>query len=84
MSGKVLYVRYPTTGYGYHLAINHGNSVVTLYAHCSKILVNEGDVVAKGDVIAFVGSTGRSTGPHLHFEVVSEGIPQDPRNYLPK
>ena len=84
MSGKVIYVRYPTTGYGYHLAINHGNGVVTLYAHCSKILVNDGDIVSQGDVIALVGSTGRSTGNHLHFEVIADGIPQDPRGYLPK
>jgi murein DD-endopeptidase MepM/ murein hydrolase activator NlpD len=84
MSGKVVYVRFPATGYGYHLAINHGNGLVTLYAHCSKILVNEGDVVSQGDAIALVGSTGRSTGSHLHFEVLAGGIPQDPRSYLPK
>jgi len=84
MSGKVIYVRYPTTGYGYHLAINHGNDLVTLYAHCSKILVNEGDIVSQGDVIALVGSTGRSTGPHLHLETINGGIPQNPREYLPR
>jgi murein DD-endopeptidase MepM/ murein hydrolase activator NlpD len=84
MSGKVVYVRFPTTGYGYHLAINHGNGLVTLYAHCGKILVNEGDVVSQGDAIALVGSTGRSTGSHLHFEVLADGIPKDPRGYLPR
>ena len=84
MSGKVIYVRYPATGYGYHLAINHGNGIVTLYAHCSKILVNEGDTVPQGGVIALVGSTGYSTGPHLHFETVAGGIPKNPREYLPK
>jgi murein DD-endopeptidase MepM/ murein hydrolase activator NlpD len=83
MSGKVIYVKYPTTGYGYHLAINHGNGIVTLYAHCSRIIVNEGDIVKQGEVIAYVGSTGRSTGPHLHFEVVVSGIPKNPREYLP-
>jgi murein DD-endopeptidase MepM/ murein hydrolase activator NlpD len=83
MSGKVIYVRYPTTGYGYHLAIHHGNGLITLYAHCSRIFVSEGDVVSKGAVIAHVGSTGRSTGPHLHFEVIADGIPQNPRGYLP-
>lgn len=84
MSGRVIYVRYPTTGYGYHLAIDHGNKIITLYAHCSKILVTEGDIVSQGDIIALVGSTGRSTGNHLHLEVIADGIPQEPRNYLPK
>jgi murein DD-endopeptidase MepM/ murein hydrolase activator NlpD len=83
MSGKVIYVRYPTTGYGYHLAIHHGNGLVTLYAHCSKILVGEGAAVSQGDAIAEVGSTGRSTGPHLHFMVLDGGVPQNPREYLP-
>jgi len=84
MSVRVLYVRFPTTGYGYHLAINHGNGIVTLYAHCSRILVSEGDIVSKGDVIALVGSTGSSTGPHLHLEVIVNGVAQNPRNYLPR
>ena len=84
MSGKVIYVRFPSTGYGYHLAINHGNGIVTLYAHCSKIIANEGDIVSQGDVIALVGTTGRSTGNHLHFEVVVDGIAREPREYLPK
>jgi murein DD-endopeptidase MepM/ murein hydrolase activator NlpD len=84
MSGRVIYVRFPTTGYGYHLAITHGNGIVSLYAHCSRILVSEGDIVSKGDVIALVGSTGRSTGPHLHFEVIVNGIPQNPREFLPR
>jgi len=83
MSGKVIYVRYPTTGYGYHLAVAHGNNLITLYAHCARILVSEGDLVSKGDIIAFVGSTGRSTGPHLHFEVIEDGKPENPRYYLP-
>ena len=83
MSGKVILVRHATTGYGYHVAINHGNGLITLYAHCSRILVAEGDIVSQGDVIALVGSTGRSTGNHLHLEVISDGVPQDPRRYLP-
>jgi murein DD-endopeptidase MepM/ murein hydrolase activator NlpD len=58
--------------YGNHLKIENGD-LVTLYAHCSKILVNEGDTIEKGQVIAKVGSTGNSTGPHLHFEFIYQG-----------
>lgn len=81
-SGKVLFVRYKTTGYGYHLAIDHGGGLVTLYGHCSEILVTEGQTVSAGDVIAKVGGTGRSTGNHLHLELIQNGVPQNPRNYL--
>ncbi|OLN31360.1 M23 family metallopeptidase [Desulfosporosinus metallidurans] len=81
--GTVLFVRYKTTGYGYHLAIDHGGGIVTLYGHCSKILVTEGQAVRQGEVIAQVGSTGKSTGNHLHFEVIVDGTPQNPRSYLP-
>ena len=80
--GKVLFVRYKQTGYGYHVAIDHGGGLVTLYAHCSEILVTEGQQVKSGDTIAKSGSTGRSTGPHLHLEVIRDGTPQNPRNYL--
>jgi len=55
------------------LAIYHGGDTVTLYAHCKEIYVSAGQTVSKGDVIAAVGSTGRSTGPHLHFEVIRHG-----------
>lgn len=55
--------------YGYYIIVAHGNNVRTLYAHCSKLLLSEGDTVKKGDILALVGSTGRSTGPHVHFEV---------------
>lgn len=82
-SGKVLFVRYKTTGYGYHLAIDHGGGLVTLYGHCSEILVTEGQTVSAGDTIAKVGTTGRSTGNHLHLEFIQDGKPQNPRNYLP-
>jgi len=69
--------------YGYHVMIDHGGGFTTLYAHCSKILVYEGQEVGAGDVIAQVGSTGRSTGNHLHFEVIIQGEKQNPRSYLP-
>lgn len=68
--------------YGNLVMIDHGGSIVTLYAHNSKLLVSTGDVVAKGQVIALVGSTGQSTGPHIHFEVRVNGEYQNPRNWL--
>lgn len=81
--GTVQAVRYSRSGYGYHVVINHGNGVVTLYAHCSKLLVIEGETVAAGDVIALSGNTGKSTGPHLHFEIRINGESKNPRMYLP-
>ncbi len=68
--------------YGYYITINHGSGYVTLYAHNSKLLVSKGDMVAKGQVIAKCGSTGNSTGPHIHFEVQINGKLVNPLNYL--
>ena len=68
--------------YGYLVDIDHGNDLVTRYAHQSKLLVKEGDVVARGRKIGEVGSTGRSTGPHLHFEVRFRGAAQNPAKFL--
>jgi murein DD-endopeptidase MepM/ murein hydrolase activator NlpD len=68
--------------YGYVVDIDHGNDLITRYAHTSKIFVKEGDVVQRGTKIAEVGSTGRSTGPHLHFEVRFKGVPQNPARFL--
>ncbi len=69
-------------GYGNAVILNHGNSITTLYGHTSKLYVREGQTVQAGDAIAAVGSTGLSTGPHLHFEVRKDGEPVDPMNYL--
>ena len=71
-------------GYGNLIKIDHGNGVETYYGHCSKIYVNVGDTVETGDLIGLVGSTGNSTGPHLHLEIRVNGVAQNPQNYLYK
>jgi murein DD-endopeptidase MepM/ murein hydrolase activator NlpD len=68
--------------YGHTIEIDHGNGLVTRYAHCSKTLVKPGQVIKPGQQIGEVGSSGRSTGPHLHFEVLVQGVPHDPARFL--
>jgi murein DD-endopeptidase MepM/ murein hydrolase activator NlpD len=68
--------------YGWSVEIAHGNSLVTRYAHASRLLVARGTAVRQGDTIAQVGSSGRATGPHLHFEVLKDGAATDPQRYL--
>lgn len=68
--------------YGNMIEVDHGNNLVTRYAHASKVFVKGGDLVRRGQKIAEVGTTGRSTGPHLHFEVLVQGVPQDPQKFL--
>jgi len=68
--------------YGNMLEIDHGNALITRYAHASRVLVKKGDLIKRGQHIADVGTTGRSTGPHLHFEVLVQGVPQDPQKFL--
>ncbi len=71
-----------SASYGYYVCVDHGNGLKTLYAHASEILCEEGDEVKKGDIIAKVGSTGRATGSHLHFEVTKDGCTVNPNEYL--
>lgn len=68
--------------YGNMLEIDHGNDIVTRYAHTSRLLAKVGDIVKRGQHVADIGSTGRSTGPHLHFEVLVKGVAQDPHKFL--
>lgn len=68
--------------YGQTLELDHGNRLTTLYAHLQRALVKPGDIVRRGQVIAEVGNSGRSTGPHLHFEVLLQGVPQNPARFL--
>ncbi len=79
--GTVIYAGW-LGNYGYLVKIDHGNGLQTWYGHCSKLYVTKGQQVAKGATIAAVGSTGRSTGPHVHFEVRKNGVPQNPFNYI--
>ena len=80
-SGKVVEAGYQPQ-YGKIIAIDHGNGLVSRYAHASQVYVSEGDLVVRGQRVASVGSTGRSTGPHLHFEVRLNGVPQNPARFL--
>ncbi len=83
LDGTVTLVRYSTSSYGYYVMVDHGGGFVTLYAHCSAIYVSEGQTVTAGETVAAVGTTGRSTGNHLHFEIQIDGKRQNPRSYLP-
>jgi murein DD-endopeptidase MepM/ murein hydrolase activator NlpD len=79
--GTVTFAGY-TGGYGKCILIRHSNGLTTRYAHCSSISVSSGEKVSGGENIGRVGSTGRSTGSHLHFEVISGGSTRNPLNYL--
>lgn len=79
--GRVVYSDYHPQ-YGNMVEVDHGNGLVSRYAHASKRLAKVGDIVLPGQKIAEVGNSGRSTGPHLHFEILSNGAPQNPARYL--
>lgn len=81
-AGGMVVTREWHPGYGQLLEIDHGNGLLTRYAHCSSIEVEVGALVKRGQLVAKVGNTGRSTGSHLHFEVLLEGVPQDPARFL--
>ncbi|SMD33154.1 Peptidase family M23 [Reichenbachiella faecimaris] len=81
-TGTVLSVQEKLSGYGYKIEIEHSEGFVTRYAHLSEISVKEGELVTLGQVIGLSGNTGLSTAPHLHYEVIKDGNPQDPLNYF--
>lgn len=80
--GKVIFAGWKSNGCGYGVYIDHQNGYETRYCHMSKYYVNTGDMVKQGQRIGKMGSTGRSTGPHVHFEVIYKGVPQNPLNYI--
>lgn len=81
-AGGVVVTQEYHPAYGNMVEVDHGNELLTRYAHASRVMVKKGDLVKRGQKIAEVGSTGRSTGPHLHFEVLVQGIFQDPQKFL--
>ncbi|MCM1544538.1 MAG: peptidoglycan DD-metalloendopeptidase family protein [Ruminococcus sp.] len=83
-AGTVIAAVWGSTGYGRYVIIDHGDGYTTVYGHCSSLVVSQGQSVTKGQHIANVGSTGNSTGPHLHFEVRQNGSKQNPLNYVKK
>lgn len=81
-AGGVVVTQEYQSEYGNMIEVDHGNDLISRYAHSSKVFVKRGDLIKRGQKIAEVGNTGRSTGPHLHFEVLVQGVPQDPQKFL--
>ena len=84
LEGKVVYAHYNNGGYGNLIILEHDDNIRTYYAHLNNIFVSEGDIVEDEQVIGSIGSTGRSTGPHLHFELRVDGKPVNPLEYIEK
>jgi murein DD-endopeptidase MepM/ murein hydrolase activator NlpD len=82
-SGQVIWTGWDWSGLGWAVKINHGHYIATIYGHLARFIVNVGQNVTKGQVIAYEGSTGASTGPHVHFMVLVNNIWVDPANYAP-
>lgn len=81
-AGGIVVTQEYHSAYGNMVEVDHGNDLVTRYAHASRVWVKKGDLIKRGQKIAEVGTTGRSTGPHLHFEVLVQGVFQDPQKFL--
>lgn len=83
LAKTVVYGSYGGSGYGNYVVVDHGGGYTTLYAHLSSVSVSVGQMVSQGDTVGITGSTGNSTGPHLHYEVMINGVNQNPLDYLP-
>lgn len=81
-AGGIVVTQERHPAYGQMIEVDHGNQLITRYAHASAVYVKKGDLIKRGQKIAAVGNTGRSTGPHLHFEVLVQGVPQNPQKFL--
>ena len=82
MAGKVIHTGYKLIGYGKHVIIDHGDNLTSIYAHLNEVYVKKDDLIKPGDVLGTQGSTGWSTGNHLHFEIRVFGVPVNPRVFL--
>jgi len=82
-AGEVIEAGWKNDSYGWTVMLDHGQGWQTLYAHCSEVLVSQGEQVKAGDVLAVMGETGNATGPHVHLELRYNGVCQDPLDYLP-
>ena len=83
LAKTVVYGSYGGSGYGNYVVVDHGGGYTTLYAHLTSVSVSVGQMVSQGDTVGITGSTGNSTGPHLHYEVMINGVNQNPLDYLP-
>jgi murein DD-endopeptidase MepM/ murein hydrolase activator NlpD len=80
--GRVSQVEYSGSGYGNMVSLEHGNGFQTRFAHCDRILVEPGQEVTRGETIATVGNSGHSTAPHVHYEILKDGTPYNPSQYI--